>query len=143
MLAEIGADEVPTWLLLNKIDRVDEAGREALPDRYPRAIQLSAKDPADVAALRDRLIEHFIGALEEAELDVPWSLAKLSHVIHERTTVLSEEHGDDGTMFQVRAPAGVLDDDPRVAKSELTRRPSRRHSRAPRTRSCSATTSVA
>ena len=110
VLAEIHADEVPTWLLLNKIDRVDEAGRARLRDHYPRAIQLSAKDKVDVAALRDRLIEQFIGALEEAELVVPWALAgKVAHEIHERTTVLSEEHGDDGTTFKVRAPSGVLE----------------------------------
>jgi len=110
VLAEIHADEVPTWLLLNKIDRVDEAGRARLRDHYPRAIQLSAKDKVDVASLRERLIEQFIGALEEAELIVPWSLAgKVAHEIHERTTVLSEEHGDDGTTFKVRAPSGVLE----------------------------------
>src|SRR5690606_14551591 len=58
VLAEIGADSVETWLVLNKIDRVDDAGRAVLADRYPRALQLSAKRPADVAALRDRLVEH-------------------------------------------------------------------------------------
>src|SRR5215207_3463647 len=65
VLGEIGADEVATWLVLNKIDRVDEAGRAALADHYPAAIQLSAKDRGDVAALRERLIAQFAGALEE------------------------------------------------------------------------------
>ncbi|MFN0247902.1 MAG: GTPase HflX, partial [Kofleriaceae bacterium] len=101
----LGDDDVTTWLLLNKIDRVDETGRALLREQYPRAIQLSARDKTDIAALRDRLIEHFIGALEDAELVVPWALAgKIAHEIHERTTVLSEEHGDDGTTFKVRAP---------------------------------------
>src|SRR5580698_3252857 len=59
VLAEIGAREMPTWLLLNKIDRVDEAGRAALAERYPGAVQLSAKTPADVAMLRDKMIEEF------------------------------------------------------------------------------------
>jgi GTP-binding protein HflX len=106
----LGDDDVTTWLLLNKIDRVDEAGRALLREQYPRAIQLSSRDKVDIGALRDRLIEHFIGALEDAELVVPWALAgKIAHEIHERTTVLSEEHGDDGTTFKVRAPSGVLD----------------------------------
>src|SRR6476469_130459 len=110
VLAEIGADTVPTWLLLNKMDRVDEREREVLTDRYPNAIQLSAKRPGDVSALRDRLIELFIGALEEVELDIPWSLAKLVHTIHERATVLSETHHDDGTRIKLRAPAGVIEE---------------------------------
>jgi GTP-binding protein HflX len=109
VLAEIGADSVETWLLLNKIDRVDEADRERLGDHYPNALQLSAKQSADVAALRDRLIEHFVGALEEVELDIPWSHQRLVHLVHERATVLSETHHDDGTRMRFRAPAGVVE----------------------------------
>jgi len=101
---------VPTWLLLNKMDRVDEREREILTDRYPNAIQLSAKRPTDVNMLRDRLVEQFIGALEEVELEIPWSLAKLVHTIHERTTVLSETHHDDGTRMRLRAPSGVIEE---------------------------------
>ncbi|HEY4055481.1 MAG TPA: GTPase HflX [Kofleriaceae bacterium] len=109
VLDKAGDDEVPAWLLLNKIDRVSPEDREALRQRYPRAIQLSARDRADVAMLRDKLIEHFIGAMEEAELSVPWALARLSHVIHEKTTVLAETHGDEGTQFKVRAPSSVIE----------------------------------
>ena len=110
VLREIDADDVPGWLLLNKIDRVDEVGRTNLRARYPNAIQLSAKDRADVGRLRELLIEHFVGKLEEAELSVPYALQKIAHLIHERTTVLVEEHGDEGTRFVVRAPARVLED---------------------------------
>ncbi|HEY5947290.1 MAG TPA: GTPase HflX [Kofleriaceae bacterium] len=109
VLAEIGADKVKTWLLLNKIDRVDEADRQRLADHYPNALQLSAKRPADVAMLREKLIEHFVGAMQEVELDIPWALQRLVHVVHERATVLSETHHDDGTRVRLRAPAGVID----------------------------------
>jgi GTP-binding protein HflX len=109
VLAEIGADKVDTWLLLNKIDRVDETERAALADHYPRAIQLSAKQHGDVAALRDRLIEHFVGAMEEVELDIPWSHQRVVHMVHERATVLAETHHDDGTRVRLRAPSGVVD----------------------------------
>jgi GTP-binding protein HflX len=107
VLGEIGASS-PAWLLLNKIDRVDAAGREALADHYPGAIQMSAKSSPDVRALRDRLVEHFGGAIEEATLDVPWSKQRMVHAIHERATVLAEAHGETGTRLHVRAPATVL-----------------------------------
>ncbi|HWO19351.1 MAG TPA: GTPase HflX [Kofleriaceae bacterium] len=110
VLAEIGADAVPAWLLLNKIDRVTETERAALADRYPGAHQLSAKDRGDVAALRERLIAELAGALEEAELVVPWTAQRIVHQIHERTTVLAEEHDEAGTRLRVRAPAKILDD---------------------------------
>jgi GTP-binding protein HflX len=111
VLAEIGADRVETWLLLNKIDRVDDAARlAALADHYPGAIMMSAKRAADVAALRDRLVERFVGPLEEIELDVPWSHQRVMHAIHERATVLSEQHTEDGTRVRLRAPARVIAD---------------------------------
>jgi GTP-binding protein HflX len=108
VLAEIGADAVPTWILLNKIDRVDPATRASLVDRYPAALQLSAKDRADVARLHDRLIERFAGKLEDAELDVPWIEHRLVHTIYERATVLAEEHHADGTRLTIRAPSRVV-----------------------------------
>ncbi len=110
VLGEIGADTVPTWLLLNKIDRVDAAGRAALAERYPGAIQLSAKLPADVAMLRERVIAELVGGLEDAELDVPWSEQKLVHAIHERARVLSEQHHETGTRFSIRGTARVIEE---------------------------------
>ena len=108
VLGQLGAREMPTWLLLNKIDRVDAAGRAALAEHYPAALQLSAKLPADVAALREKLIEQFAGSLEEAELDVPWAAHRAIHSIHERATVLSESHHETGTRIRLRAPARVI-----------------------------------
>ena len=108
VLTEIEADAVPTWIVLNKIDRVDAEGRAALAERYPNALQLSAKDHTDVVALRERLIEQFAGKLEDAELDVPWDAQRMVHQIHERATVLAEEHHDTGTRLTIRAPSRIL-----------------------------------
>ena len=83
--------------------------REKLTDHYPKAIQLSAKRPTDVAMLREKLIEHFVGAMEEVELDIPWSHQRLVHLVHERATVLAETHHDDGTRVRLRAPSGVIE----------------------------------
>jgi GTP-binding protein HflX len=117
VLGEIGADAVETWLVLNKIDRVDEGGRAALVDHYGDALQLSAKNKDDVAMLRDKLIERFAGALEEAELAVPWAQQRMIHQIHERTTVLGEDHDEHGTRIRVRAPARTLEDLRRAIES--------------------------
>ena len=108
VLRDIGADVVPTLILLNKIDRVAPDERAALADRYPTAFQLSARDPADVVRLRERLIEQFAGKLEDAELDVPWAAHRVVHAIHERATVLTEQHHDTGTRLTIRAPSRVV-----------------------------------
>ncbi len=110
VLGEIGADSVETWLLLNKVDRCDDALRAVLAEHYPRALLLSAKSKDDVAALRDKLIERFAGKLEEAELVVPYAQQRVVHLVHERATVLSEDHGDEGTTLRVRAPQKTLEE---------------------------------
>ncbi|MEZ4360355.1 MAG: GTPase HflX [Kofleriaceae bacterium] len=110
VLRDLVDDEQPSWLLLNKADRLDDAQRAALVERYPGAIFLSAKSASDVAALHGRLVAHFAGELEEAELEVPWALHRVLHQLHERTTVLREEHHEAGTRVTVRAPARVLED---------------------------------
>ncbi len=110
VLREIGADTVPTWLLLNKIDRVDDEGRSRLIERHPGALQLSAKDRTDVATLREHLIAHFGGAMEETELVVPWDAQRMVNQIHLRTSVLAEQHDEGGTRLRVRAPTKILED---------------------------------
>ena len=42
VLAEIGAEQVPLELVLNKIDRLDPLGRRRLANRFPGALQISA-----------------------------------------------------------------------------------------------------
>ncbi len=54
VLREIGADAVPSRLVLNKLDRVDAAGRAALLEKHPDAILLSAH----VARRRERAARH-------------------------------------------------------------------------------------
>ncbi|MES2640011.1 MAG: GTPase HflX [Myxococcota bacterium] len=102
VLAEIGADEVPSRLVLNKIDRVDEATRAALVEEYPNALVLSAHDPADVAAMHDFIVAWFEKDMAEVELFVPWARGAVVGEIHTRVRVVSEAHEDDGTRFLVR-----------------------------------------
>src|SRR5205085_6585696 len=63
VLKEIGADVIPSRLVLNKIDRVPEADRAALHAKHPDAIFVSAKSPQDVAMLRETIIAFFEAAM--------------------------------------------------------------------------------
>jgi len=108
VLASIGADESPRLMVLNKADRLDEAARARMQDAYPDALLLSMKDRADVARLRERLVEFFERDLEEAELVIPYTLQKLVALAHERAHVLSEQHDAEGTRLRLRASVPVL-----------------------------------
>ncbi|WP_437960286.1 GTPase HflX [Sorangium sp. So ce119] len=109
VLSEIGANEVPSRLLLNKVDRLSEDERDALRIEFPEATLLSAKTPADVAALRESIIAFFEGSMVEAELFLPYAKQSLIGEIYENARVLSEEYGDDGGRLAVRAHPAALD----------------------------------
>jgi GTP-binding protein HflX len=103
VLREIGADAVPGKLLLNKVDRLDAGAREALESAHPDAILLSAKNAADVQALRRTLIEFFEHAMIDEDLVVPYDKQRLVSEIHEEARVLSEEYDEQGARLRVRA----------------------------------------
>jgi GTP-binding protein HflX len=108
VLADIGAQEVPRLLLLNKIDRVDAARAEALRSEFSEALLLSAKRPEDVATLHDRVRSFFERDMVEEELTVPYARQKLVAEIHASCRVLSEAHDERGTRLRLRARPAVL-----------------------------------
>jgi GTP-binding protein HflX len=108
VLAEIGAVESPRLLVLNKADRLDPEARAQLARERPDAILVSAKDPADVARLRERIVAFFERDMVEAELFVPYARQRVVGEAHEAGRVLSERHDQAGTHLRVRARPEVL-----------------------------------
>jgi GTP-binding protein HflX len=107
-LREIGADQVPSLLVANKVDRLDEGARRALGLAHPDALQLSALDPGDVVRLRQAILEFFDRDAKEVELTVPWSKQRIVSEIHESARVVSERWGEDGAHLVVRADEETL-----------------------------------
>ena len=108
VLREIGADAVPSLLLLNKIDRVGEADRAALREKHPDAILLSAKSPGDVAALRETIIGFFEAAMVDDQLVLPYAKQGLLSDVYENARVLSEDYDATGRIMQVRGLPGAI-----------------------------------
>jgi GTPase len=108
VLREIGADIVPSRLLLNKIDRVTEADRAALRAKHPDAILLSAKSPEDVAALRDTIIGFFETAMVEDQLVLPYAKQGLLSQVYDNVRVLSEDYDAIGRIIRLRGLPGEI-----------------------------------
>jgi GTP-binding protein HflX len=108
VLGEIGAHEVPSRLLLNKVDRLGAPDRAALSNEFPDAIQLSAKDPTDIAALRKAIVMFFEATMIEAELVVGYDKQSLLGEIHENARVLAEEYDEAGAHLRVLAHPTAL-----------------------------------
>jgi GTP-binding protein HflX len=108
VLEDVGAQDVPRLLLLNKIDRVGAAHLETLRAENPEAVLLSAKDPEDVARLHERIRDFFERDMVEAELSIPYTQQKLVAEIHASCRVLSEDHDERGTRLRLRAPPELI-----------------------------------
>jgi GTP-binding protein HflX len=108
VLREIGAHEVPSLVLLNKVDRLDEPARCALRARFPEAILLSAHAPEDVAALRQRVLDFFEAQMVEAELKIPYARQGLIAEVYESARVLAETFDEAGRNVRVRSLPGAV-----------------------------------
>ena len=107
-LREIGAEAVPSRLLLNKIDQVSEDGRAALRLKHPEAILLSARSPGDVGILRETIIGFFESAMVDARLVLPYAKQGSLGEVYESVRVLSEEYDAAGRILTVRGLPGTI-----------------------------------
>jgi GTPase len=71
VLSGIGAGNLPTELVLNKIDAVDALGRRRLHNRFPGAVQISARTGEGLPELRARIAERFAERFEPVRLLIP------------------------------------------------------------------------
>jgi len=108
VLREIGADVVPSRLLLNKIDRISDPEREALREKHPDAIMLSARSPEDVAALRESIIAFFETSMVDDQLVLPYAKQGMLSDVYENTRVLSEDYDTNGRVMTVRGLPGAI-----------------------------------
>ena len=108
VLREIGADVVPSRLVLNKMDRVDAARRAALVEKHPDAIPLSAHSVEDVSALRETIVAFFEESMVEDVLVLPYAKQGLIGEVYESARVLSEEYDENGRVLKVRGLPGAL-----------------------------------
>ena len=72
VLREIGANDLPIELVVNKIDAVDVLGRRRLANRYPDALQISALTGEGLDKLRERVAERFGERFERVRLLLPY-----------------------------------------------------------------------
>lgn len=107
-LREIGADAVPSRLVLNKLDRLDAEQHAALVAKHPDAILLSAHAPGDVSALRDTIIAFFEEAMVEDVLVLPYAKQGLIGEVYESARVLSEDYDETGRVLKVRGLPGAI-----------------------------------
>lgn len=109
VIQEIGADEIPELLVINKADTLTETQRLRVENLYPDAVLISA--------LADSSFEELLGAVGEAltvnrvtlSLTVPYERGDVVAAAHRVGEVIEEKHDDLGTILDVRVPSRTLD----------------------------------
>jgi GTP-binding protein HflX len=103
MRYRLRGDGTLTWKHIDQaIEQMEIAGE------WPDALLLSAREPADVGSLRERLLAFFERDAVEAELVVPWALQRVVAEAHESARVLEARSEADGTHLRLRARPEVL-----------------------------------
>jgi GTP-binding protein HflX len=109
VLNEIGADELPVELVLNKIDRVDAVSRKRLANRYPDALQISALSGDGLDALRARLASRFANRFEPVHLLIPHAQAGALSELYELGAPIEERRDEpEGVYILARLSPSTL-----------------------------------
>jgi GTPase len=105
VLLEIGANELPHELVVNKVDLVDDETRRRLSDRYPDALQVSAATGEGLDELRARVAERFAERFEAVRLLIPYTDGgKLNELYALGARIEEREDTDEGVLVLARLP---------------------------------------
>jgi GTP-binding protein HflX len=105
VLGEIGARELPVELVLNKIDAADPLRRKRLDNRFPDALQVSARTGEGLDELRHRIAERFGERFEPVRLLIPYDEgARLAELYALGAPVDERADRPDGVFVRARLP---------------------------------------
>jgi GTP-binding protein HflX len=106
VLAEIGAEEKPTLMVFNKMDRL-HGSRELLPrflERHPNAVAVSAATGAGLTGLLDELGVQIRPVRELLELKIPHTHAAVIARVHAVGQVLARRYTGQTARLKARIP---------------------------------------
>lgn len=100
VLGQIGAQDMPQLLVLNKADLLDDKYLALLNRQFPSAVLISAKDNDNVPSLLMR-VENILLDNRRVRLFFPYAQGALVSRLHQIAVVEKEEYREDGTWMEV------------------------------------------
>jgi len=101
VLAEIGAEDVPELVVLNKADQAGDEGRR-LVDRHPGSVLVSAATGDGIDGLLAALSTRLRALGRVVELVVPYDRGDVVAAVHRQGEVLTEQHEAEATRLWAR-----------------------------------------
>ncbi len=103
VLGEVGVEDTPKFIVLNKDDNLNDVQRARLKRDYPDAELISSRNPDDIKRLRERIITVFEKDMVEEDVFAPYSMKGIVGEIRSSMRVVGERYQGDGVIFRVRA----------------------------------------
>ena len=105
VLEEIGADDVPTEVVLNKVDRLDPLARRRLANRFPEALQVSAITGEGIDELKHRVAELFADRFDDVWLLVPYDEGSTLSALYALGAPIDERRDtESGVLVRAKLP---------------------------------------
>ena len=105
VLGDIGADDIPLELVLNKVDLLDPLARRRISHAFPRALQVSADTGEGLDALMARISELFSDRFEDVRLLVPYSNGRALADLYGLGAPIAERRDTpEGVRIRARLP---------------------------------------
>jgi GTP-binding protein HflX len=121
VLAEIGADDVPVELVLNKVDLLDALARRRVRNAFPRALQVSAQTGEGIEDLKQRIAELFSDRFEDVRLLVPYQEGSALAELYDLGAPIAERRDTaEGVRVRARLPRREI---PRFAQFLVAEEP--------------------
>lgn len=98
VLKELGCEDKPTILALNKTDKISEEKLLEIEEKLSayETVRISAKENINVDLLLEKAIEKLPEDLRKVEYIIPYTDTSVSAYIHNNSSVLSEEYQNEG-----------------------------------------------
>jgi GTP-binding protein HflX len=102
VMRDVGAQDVPEIVVVNKADAADELVLQRLLRAESRALAVSARTGQGIQELRERIDAELPRPAVEVEALVPYTHGSLVSRVHTEGEVLAEEHRGDGTLVRAQ-----------------------------------------
>ncbi len=103
-LEEIGVDERPRVLVLNKVDLLDEDAREELRTNHPDAVLVSGETSRGLEELGERIERELAHTLRSVELLVPYKNGGSLAELHEVAGEIARQDTPEGVRVRALVP---------------------------------------
>ena len=109
VLKELGAFELPTIMLLNKVDLLEDEGQiQLFRSKYPDSLAISAQNGTGLEELKDLLAERFSTYNIDVSLTLSYQDGKALDYLYKHGEVLDTDYQGDSIQVKARIPHRYL-----------------------------------